>query len=184
MLQNYRQSSNSPPVHSCSQKAKPTNSWALRWWASLPLKGTKKRVILTSINNQDFSRVLVALVEGHPQNPVPILLQVWLKKNTWSHTSATGPLVVYAKDGWRWLEGQLLNILFYSYCYSMGPCIIYCTLCKPSSTERIINFLSGFTTAIEFLALHQHSDTLTTPPQSSVLNPVLSGTQRFRINPR
>lgn len=40
------------------------------------IKGHKKRVILTSINNQDFSRVLVALAEGHPQNLVPILLQV------------------------------------------------------------------------------------------------------------
>lgn len=51
---------------------------------------------------------------------------------------------------------------------SVAPCIINCTLCKLISTERIINFLSDFSTAIEFLFLHKHSQ-MHSPPHFTAL---------------
>lgn len=63
----------------------------------------------------------------------------------------------------------------------MTPCIIYCTLCKLISTERIINFLLDFSTAIEFLFLHNHALTRAQQcPTAPSLAVPASGTRRLR----
>ena len=54
---------------------------------------------------------------------------------------------------------------------SATPCIIYHTLCKLISTERIINFLSDFSTSIEFLFPHKHAEALPTPLHTTQLFP-------------
>lgn len=166
VLQSYIQSSSwlqssskTPTAHSCSQKKEKKRSPQipdqLRWWASLPQRNMKKKGILTSINNQAFSRVLVALKEGYPKKPCANP-----RKKSPDHTLLPRDLLLFMQktDGPDWRSNYSI-FWFFLTVSSVGPCIIYCTLCKLSSMERIINFLSGFSTATEFLGLHHHSDT-------------------------
>lgn len=51
---------------------------------------------------------------------------------------------------------------------AVALCIIYCVLRRLISTERIINFLSDFSTALEFLFLPRHSQ-LHPPPHLTAL---------------
>lgn len=103
---------------------------------------------------------------------------------TWSHTlfcHGTFCCSVQKMDGTYWM-GSYSIFCFNLIVSCVTACIIYCTLCKLISTERIINFLLDFSTAIEFLLfLHNHAHTRAQQNPTAPLSAApASGTRRLR----